>query len=132
MNGQIGLIIWGCKGGKRVFCSNKVVNETDQVIIDTIKDIRSYIRIHRTGHDFYAIEFTPQYKVFTCYRSSNDSGTGAFIAFTIYVPHHLKVVNTRLLLKEMMDAYFRDYMNPLSNTPLAGKYDDINILHPRP
>ena len=130
MREQIGLVIWGCKGGYRAFCSNNVVNTGDEVIAQTIKDIRSFIRIHRTGHDFFAIEFTSKYKVFTNYRSSNDSGTGAFIAFTIYVPHNLKVVNMRAMFKEMMDGYFREYMNPLSNTPLTGKYDDINKFLP--
>lgn len=130
MREQIGLVIWGCKGGYRAFCSNNVVNTGDEVIAQTIKDIRSFIRIHRTGHDFFAIEFTSKYKVFTNYRSSNDSGTGAFIAFTIYVPHSLKVENMRAMFKEMMDGYFREYMNPLSNTPLTGKYDDINKFLP--
>ena len=130
MREQIGLVIWGCKGGYRAFCSNNVVNTGDEVIAQTIKDIRSFIRIHRTGHDFFAIEFTSKYKVFTNYRSSNDSGTGAFIAFTIYVPHSLKVENMRVMFKEMMDGYFREYMNPLSNTPLTGKYDDINKFLP--
>ena len=130
MRKLIGLVIWGCKGGYRAFCSNNVVNTGEEVISQTIKDIRSFIRIHRTGHDFYAIEFTSKYKVFTNYRSSNDSGTGAFIAFTIYVPHNVKILNMRAMFKEMMDGYFRDYMNPLSNTPLAGKYDDINKFIP--
>lgn len=137
MREQIGLVIWGCKGGYRAtpsnggpFCSNNVVNTGDEVIAQTVKDIRLFFRIHRTGHDFYAIEFTPKYKVFTNYRSSNDSGSGAFIAFTLYVPHALKVENMRAMFKEMMDAYFRDYMNPLTNMPLTGKYDDINKFLP--
>lgn len=137
MKEQIGLVIWGCKGGYRAtpsnggpFCSNNVVNTGDEVIAQTVKDIRYFIRLHRTGHDFYAIEFTSKYKVFTNYRSSNDSGTGAFIAFTLYVPHNLKVENMRAMFKEMMDGYFREYMNPLSNTPLTGKYDDINKFSP--
>lgn len=134
---QIGLVIWGCKGGcKNVpsnggpLCSNNVVNTGELVIAQTVKDIRDFIRIHKTGHDFFAIEFTPKYKVFTNYRSSNDSGTGAFIAITIYVPHNMRLLNMRAMLKEMMDRYFQEYMNPLSNTPLPGKYDDIEKFTP--
>lgn len=130
MNEQIGLVLWGCKGGYRIFCSNNVVSTSDQEIAQTVKDTRSFFRIHRSGHDFYAIEFTSQYKVFTNYRSSNDSGTGAFIAVTIYVPHNKKVKNMRGMLNEIMDNYFNEYMNPLSNTPLSGKYDDINKFTP--
>ena len=130
MKEQIGLVIWGCKGGYRPFCSNDVVNTGEYDITRTILDVRQYMGIHRTGHDFYGIEFTSKYKVFTNYRSSNDSGTGAFIAFTIYVPHRIKLLNVRAMFKEMMDSYFREYMNPLSNTPLTGKYDDINKFTP--
>lgn len=130
MKEQIGLVIWGCKGGYRPFCSNSVVNTGEYDIAQTILDVRQYMGIHRTGHDFYGIEFTSKYKVFTNYRSSNDSGTGAFIAFTIYVPHRIRLLNMRAMFKEMMDSYFREYMNPLSNTPLTGKYDDINKFTP--
>ncbi len=123
---DIGLVIWGCKGGCRTFCDNRVVNVDEPVIRQTLKDIRSFIYFKQSGLDYYAVEFTPRYKVYTHYRSSNDSGSGAFIAFTVYVPHNKRINHIREILDEMMADYFREYMNPMSNTPLPGKYDDIN------
>lgn len=128
---DIGLVIWGCKGGYRIFCSNVVdVNERD--ISDTLKDIRSYVGVRRHGVDYYAVEFTSRYKVYTHYRSSNDSGAGAFIAITLFVPHTLMITNVREVLDEMVNRYFREYVNPLNGTPLPGKFDEIrpfqNIL----
>lgn len=121
---DIGLVIWGCKGGYRIFCSNVVdVNEKD--ISDTLKDIRSFVAVRRHGVDYYAVEFTAAYKVYTHYRSSNDSGAGAFIAITLFVPHSLMITNVREVLDEMLNRYFREYVNPLNGTPLPGKFDEI-------
>ncbi len=123
---QIAIVAWGCKGGCRTFCDNRVVDVLALDIRTTLKDIRSFITISKPAMDFYALEFTAQYKVFTQYRSSNDSGNGAFIAFTIMVPHKVKIKGMRGLLNEMMNDYFKEYMNPLTFSPLSGKYDDIN------
>ncbi len=125
---KIGIIIWGCKGGYRPFCDNNVVNIMSVEIKQTIKDIRSFITISQPGIDFYALEFTPNYKVYTQYRSSNDSGSGAFTAVTLFVPHKTKIDQIRTILNKMMDAYFLEYMNPITNAPLQGKYDDITIF----
>lgn len=123
---QIAIVAWGCKGGCRTFCDNRVVDVLAPNIRTTLKDIRSFITISKPAMDFYALEYTTQYKVFTQYRSSNDSGNGAFIAFTLMVPHKVKVRGMRTLLNEMMKDYFKEYMNPLNFSPLSGKYDDIN------
>ncbi|MCM1520070.1 MAG: hypothetical protein NC098_04735 [Lachnoclostridium sp.] len=125
---DIGLVIWGCKGGCRTFCNNRVINVEEPVIRQTLKDVRSSIYFKRSGLDYYAVEFTQRYKVYTHYRSSNDSGGGAFIAITIYVPHNLMIKNVRSILDEMIVLYFKEYMNPMSYTPLPGKYDDINMF----
>lgn len=125
---DIGLVIWGCKGGCRTFCNNRVINVEEPVIRQTMKDIRSSIYFKQPGLDYYAVEFTQRYKVYTHYRSSNDSGNGAFIAITIYVPHNLMIKNVRSILDEMIVLYFKEYMNPMSYTPLPGKYDDINMF----
>lgn len=126
MASQIGIVVWGCKGGYRMFCTNGVVRTDEPSIAQTVKDIRSFVRINRAGVNFYAIEFTDHYKVFTIYRSSFDSGSGAFTAITVYVPHQLRLLRVREMLGEMMDAYFREYMNPLTYAPIPGKYDDIS------
>ncbi len=121
---DIGLVIWGCKGGYRIFCSN-VVNVNEKDISDTLKDIRNYVYVQRHGIDYYAVEFSSRYKVYTHYRSSNDSGSGAFIAITLFVPHTLMITNVREVLDELVNKYFREYVNPLNGTPLPGKFDEI-------
>lgn len=126
MASQIGIVVWGCKGGYKMFCTNGVVRTDEPSIAQTVKDIRPFVRVNRAGVNFYALEFSDQFKVFTIYRSSFDSGSGAFTAITVYVPHHSRLRRVREMLVEMMDAYFREYMNPLTYAPIPGKYDDIS------
>lgn len=124
---EIGIAIWGCKGGYRIFCNNNVIDVKVPIIRNTLKDIRSFIRFNAGGVDFYALEFTDAYKVYTIYRSSNDSNgsSGAFIAVTVFVPHSLSVSNVRTLLEEIINAYFKEYIHPIFLSPLDGKYDNI-------
>lgn len=126
-NTGLGLIIWGCKGGYRIFCSNNVVDYKEDSIVHTYKDIRAEYNFHFTQINLttYALEFTDKYKVYTIFRSSNDNGTGAYVAITIYVPHHLRVQALRTLLDQMMDEYFKEYVHPVFGTYNPGKYDDI-------
>lgn len=124
-NTNIGLIIWGCKGGHKIFCSNNVVDYKEKSINDTIKDIRSFVRFNLVNLTTYALEFTDRYKAFTIYRSCNDSGTGGYVAIIVYVPHSAKINNLRLMLDQMMDDYFKEYVHPIFGTYYGGKYDDI-------
>lgn len=124
-NDRIGLVVWGCKGGHRVFCS-RVVDVKSKVISDTIKDIRSFIRFNNSFLTTYAVEFTNDYKVFTIYRSCNDNGTGGYVAITVYVPHDLKVRNMRQALTDRMDEYFKEFVHPVFGTYIAGTYDSID------
>ena len=128
MKDRIGIVVWGCKRGCQLsLCDNGVMDINKIEIQNTLKDVRSFVRIHELGVDYYALEFTRDYKVYTQYRSSNDSGTGAFIAVTLFVPHKLRLEGTRKVLGEMMDAYFRDYMS-YDGSPLASKLEDIDIF----
>lgn len=124
-NEKIGLVVWGCKGGHRVFCS-KGVDVKQKEINDTIKDIRSYWRFIPANLTTYAVEFTEQYKVFTLYRSCNDTGTGGYVAITVYVPHELRVINLRASLDAAMDNYFKEFVHPVFGTYLDGTYDSID------
>lgn len=124
-NDRIGLVVWGCKGGHRVFCS-RVVDVKSKVISDTIKDIRPFILFNHSFLTTYAVEFTNDYKVFTIYRSCNDNGTGGFAAITMYVPHDLKVRNMRQALTDRMDEYFKEFVHPMFGTYIAGTYDSID------
>ncbi len=121
---ETGLAIWGCKGGCRTFCAD-IVDVKEREISNTLKDVRSFVSVRRPGVDYYAVEFTSRFKVFTHYRSSNDSGAGAFIAVSLFVPHALSVTNLREVLDELIARYFREYVNPLNGSPLSEKYDEI-------
>ena len=124
---EIGLVVWGIKADHKVFCSNGVVDYNDAVIRDTIKDTRSFIRFNDARLTLYALEFTERYKVFTIYRSCKDAAgrTGAYVAFTLYVPHTKRILNIREVMDLMMDKYFSEYIHPLSSDYLPFKYDDI-------
>ena len=41
---DIGLVIWGCKGGHRIFCTNGVVDVKSPEIVNTVKDLRGFLR----------------------------------------------------------------------------------------
>ena len=127
-NKQIGLVIAGCKGGYRLLCSNGVVDTQEEEINRTLSDIRSVIRINRNHLTLYALEFTSQYKVYSVYRSCNDNGSGAFVNIVLYVPHETRIDKTRELLDNMIDYYFKEYVNPLHGTYYPGTYDNITIF----
>ncbi|MBQ9721953.1 MAG: hypothetical protein IJV84_00320 [Bacteroidales bacterium] len=125
-NKQIGLVIAGCKGGYRLLCSNGVVDTQEEEISRTLSDIRSVIRINRNHLTLYALEFTSQYKVYSVYRSCNDNGSGAFVNIVVYVPHETRIDKIRELLDNMIEYYFKEYVNPLHGTYYPGTYDNIN------
>ena len=125
-NKQIGLVIAGCKGGYRLLCSNGVADTQGEEISRTLSDIRSVIRINRNHLTLYALEFTSQYKVYSVYRSCNDNGSGAFVNIVVYVPHETRIDKIRELLDNMIEYYFKEYVNPLHGTYYPGTYDNIN------
>lgn len=122
---DVGLVIWGCKGGHRIFCANGAVDVKSPEIVNTIKDLRGFLRFVESRVTLYAIEFSDNYQVFTLYRSCRDAGNGAFVAFSVYVPHRRKLLGLRELMDVMADHYFAEYIHPMSNAYLPNKYDDI-------
>ncbi len=122
---DIGLVIWGCKGGHRIFCTNGAVDVKSPEIVNTVKDLRGFLRFVESRVTLYAIEFSDNYQVYTLYRSCRDAGNGAFVAFSVYVPHRRRLLGLRELMAGMADHYFAEYIHPMSNAYLPNKYDDI-------
>ena len=125
---KVGIIISGCKQSYGVICSNKVVNEYDADIAKTLTDIRKHFSFHKAYVDFFSVELIKEYKVYTGYRSSKDFGRDAYMAVSLYVPHWAKIPNVRNLLKDLLDCYFRNYMNPLTGESLNKKREDIRLF----
>ncbi|MFK8272623.1 hypothetical protein [Capnocytophaga canimorsus] len=126
-NKGIQIAIWGCKGGFSIFASTPDLDINSTEIRNTLKDIRPFIRINESRVNFYALEFTDSYKIFTQYRSLNDTNgsSGVFIAITLFVPHIIQWEGVRAVLNQMMDNYFTEYIHPAFNSPLPNKYDNI-------
>ncbi|MFK8295147.1 hypothetical protein ACI760_03010 [Capnocytophaga canimorsus] len=126
-NKEIQIAIWGCKGGFSIFASTPDLDINSTEIRNTLKDIRPFIRINESRVNFYALEFTDSYKIFTQYRSLNDTNgsSGVFIAITLFVPHTIQWEGVRVVLNQMMDNYFTEYIHPAFNSPLPNKYDNI-------
>ena len=113
---KIGLNIWGIRGGYRSFCHSANLDVFAPEIMNTWKDIREFVYVTDLTVRFYALEFTPEYKVFTIYRPENDtSRTGAYVATTIYVPHSLKINRILDLMKQISDAYHKDHYDAFGN-----------------
>lgn len=113
---KIGLNIWGIRGGYRSFCHSENFDVEIPEIKNTWKDIREFVYVTDLTVRFYALEFTPNYKVFTLYRPENDtSRTGAYVATTIYVPHTLKINRILDLMRQISDAYHKDHYDAFGN-----------------
>lgn len=123
---NVGIIIWGTKGGYRIL-GDYGVDVREIGIRNTVKDIRSFVRFNKPGVDFYALEFTDKYKVFTNYRSVFEvsGSTGAYIAITLYLPHEKRTDDIRMLLNRLMNLYFERYVDPVFNTLRGDRPDDI-------
>lgn len=127
---KIGLNIWGIRGGYRCFCHTDNIDVETPEIANTWKDIREFLYVTDLTVRFYALEFTPNYKVFTIYRPENDtSRTGAYVATTIYVPHSLKILRILDLMRQISDAYHKDHYdafgNPNSNPDYVQYYAEM-------
>ena len=123
---QIGLNIWGIRGGFRRFCHSDNLDIETPEIANTWGDIRDFVYVSDLNVRYYALEFTSTYKVFTIYRPENDtSRTGAYVATTLYVPHALKINNILDLLKQISDAYHKDHYDAFGNPNNAPDYIQV-------
>lgn len=122
----IGLTIWGYKQGCKVLASQGV-NFQLKEIKDRLKDLSAFIRIHIPRIDFYTLQFTQNYKIYTQYRSSREVNgqTGVYIAVSLYVPHYLQWRGVRQVLNLLMDMYFAEHINYENGAPLLNEKEDI-------
>ena len=122
----IGLTIWGYKQGCKVLASQGV-NFQLKEIKDRLKDLSAFIRIHIPRIDFYTLQFTQNYKIYTQYRSSREVNgqTGVYIAVSLYVPHSLQWRGVRQVLNLLMDMYFAEHINYENGAPLLNEKEDI-------
>ena len=113
---KIGLNIWGIRGGYRSFCHTDNLDIETPEIKNTWKDIREFVYVTDLTVRFYALEFTPDYKVFTLYRPENDtSRTGAYVATTLYVSHTMKINRILDLMRQISDAYHKEHYDAFGN-----------------
>lgn len=122
----IGLTIWGYKQGCKVLASQGV-NFQAQEVRDRLKDISAFIHIHTPRVDFYTLQFTQNYKIYTQYRSSKEVNgqSGVFIAISLYIPHFLQWRGVRLVLNLLMDMYFAEHIDYQTNMPQLNVKEDI-------
>ncbi len=122
----VGLTIWGYKQGCKVLASQGV-NFQLKEIKDRLKDLSAFIRIHIPRVDFYTLQFTKNYKIYTQYRSSREVNgqTGVYIAISLYIPHSLQWRGVRQVLNLLMDMYFAEHINYENGAPLLNEKEDI-------
>ncbi len=127
MNDSVKLIVWGTKGGNSVLCSNFQEKEyQSSAIKGTWQDIRGYITFIRAGINFWAVEFTREYKVYTVYISVSEAGggrAGTYIALNIYIPHSKACDNILELLKRLRDRYVERYIDSETRQMLSRAED---------
>ena len=122
----VGLTIWGYKQGCKVLASQGVNFQLKEVK-DRLKDLSAFIRIHTPRVDFYTLQFTQNYKIYTQYRSSREVNgqTGVYIAISLYVPHTLQWRGIRQVLNLLMDMYFAEHINYENGAPLLNEKEYI-------
>lgn len=125
MPNDIGIVITGCRRGWEVIADNNVVNLNDSSISKVLTDSRKHVLVHKTYVNFYSIEHISNYCIFTGYRSSRDLGRDGYIAVSLFVDSSHIIVHVRNLLKELLDSFFKNYMNPLTWEPVVNKNVDI-------
>ena len=125
MPGNIGIVITGCRRDFGVIADNNVVNLNDSSISKVLTDSRKHVLVHKTFVDFYSVEHISNYRIFTGYRSSRDLGRDGYIAVSLFVDSSHSIVHVRNLLKELLDSFFKNYMNPLTWEPVVNKNVDI-------
>ena len=132
---HIGLIIWGSKDGVQDFIRSDNMKLDDPEILIAIKrDIRSVFRMSSPGIIFYSLEFTSQYRVYTCYKTIRDYHlrTHSFLAISIYMPYAFTFEKGVLgLLKRLMELYSANYLNSdlvIIETE-EDKYEFFNVIN---
>ena len=128
MQNEIGIVITGCRRDFGVIADNNVVNLNDSMVSKALIDARQHVLLHKPYMDFYSVEFVLNYCVYTGYRSSRDLGRDGYIAVSLFVDSSYSIVHVRNLLKELLDCYFKNYMNPLTWEPVASKNVDIELF----
>lgn len=127
---QIGLNIWGLRGGHKSFChSDNLDIEAPEIKGTMLPDIREFLSISDQTVRFYALEFTSQYKAYTIYRSENDFNgrSDAYLAITLFVPHSLKINHILELLRQISDAYNKDHYDAFGNPNTNPDYIEIYL-----
>jgi hypothetical protein len=115
---KIKYAVWGTKRGRSVFFHSPELESG--IINDTLGDIRGAVTISEPDCNYYSLEFTINYKVYSQYYPVNDAlGRPGFLAVTLYIPHGLKIDPTNVnipndvlaLLNNMVNMYRRNYVN---------------------
>jgi hypothetical protein len=122
---------WGTKRGKAMFFHSPGLES--EVINETMDDIRGAVTITEPDCNYYSLEFTAKYKVYSQYYPVNDElGRPGFLAVTIYIPHSVEVDSESPdapagdvlhLLNSMMNLYRQNYVNSNSRMIVSKKED---------
>lgn len=121
-------IFWGCKKGFRIICESNPEDSIKAEVTRKFTDVREFFVFHKPYVDFYSIEFFENCVGYTCHRSSKDLGRDGFVAVTVLTDYIIKVPNIQNLLKELLDCYFINYVNPLTWEPSSRKSEDIRLF----
>lgn len=111
---QIGLIAWGLKLGKQVFFHSNFINPEEAAMVNALEDIRGVVNFTQPNLQFYSLEFTEKFRIYTAYRTIFDwVGREGYLALSVLVPHtyQLKEAHTFRLLKDLLGTYETNYID---------------------
>ncbi|MDR0384935.1 MAG: hypothetical protein LBH60_02520 [Prevotellaceae bacterium] len=113
--------VWGTKRGESTFFHSPELES--EAINSTLDDIRGAVTITEPDCNYYSLEFTSHYKVYSQYYPVNDvAGRPGFLAVSLYIPHVVKIApdnsgapnDVLQLLNNMINLYRRNYVNTAS------------------
>lgn len=130
MSGKIFIAVTGCKNGFSVLYTSPGLDRGIMGLSQTLDDMRGYLRVSKTGIDYYGLSFLKGYRVCSQYRSTVDSAgsSGGFIGISLIIPDNVQISSTRLLLNRLFEAYYTEHYNTRFGTPIPDRRENGGTL----
>ncbi len=110
MEKEIGLIIWGTKGGRNNLFVSQHLQAKQDLIFHVTQDLRGLVDIFASNEEYYALTVAHQHKVFTKFKNIYDGTREGYIAVSMVIPAAYYMENTSTLLDKLLSKFTAKYV----------------------